>query len=270
MTSVMATSAASVDLELDLQNDFIEWVVRVTPDPDLVAAGNGTMAVELSFEYTPEIDYGSFVVNPDFMQPVDTTLIPNPGQNPYTGTTTSGLQFHDEVNGIFGNGPLDAFFVSLGSVNFDTSDPKELLRFTASACFGGMLVYQGVVAQAGGSPQAVNNGQSIIIDFFGDADNERGITGGDLLAVTNNFGNTGLADGLLLGDADDDGAVSGSDLLAVINNFGADGPHCTMVPALNVAAIPEPASIVLLVGGLLLAISRHGLRNRVKLGVGFG
>lgn len=64
--------------------------------------------------------------------------------------------------------------------------------------------------------------QSSVCDLsFGDADNDFAVSGSDLLAVTNNFGNTGPADGLLLGDADDDGSVSGSDLLAVTNNFGA-------------------------------------------------
>ncbi|MGI9429366.1 MAG: PEP-CTERM sorting domain-containing protein [Bythopirellula sp.] len=59
--------------------------------------------------------------------------------------------------------------------------------------------------------------------LFGDADNDQAVAGSDLLAVTNNFGNTGAPNGLLLGDADDDGAVAGSDLLAVTNNFGNTG-----------------------------------------------
>lgn len=78
--------------------------------------------------------------------------------------------------------------------------------------------------------------------LFGDADNDFAVAGSDLLAVTNNFGSTGPADGLLLGDADDDGAVAGSDLLAVTNNFGS-----TLPGEGNLAStpIPEPSSVAL-------------------------
>jgi len=84
--------------------------------------------------------------------------------------------------------------------------------------------------------------------LFGDADNNLTVSGSDLLAVTNNFGNTGPADGLLLGDADDNGTVSGSDLLAVTNNFGATlgalraGSSPT---AGGTTPVPEPASAIL-------------------------
>lgn len=77
--------------------------------------------------------------------------------------------------------------------------------------------------------------------LFGDADNDLAVAGSDLLAVTNNFGATGPADGLLLGDADDDGAVAGSDLLAVTNNFGSTLGSGN----LQAAAVPEPASVCL-------------------------
>jgi len=84
--------------------------------------------------------------------------------------------------------------------------------------------------------------------LFGDADNNLSVSGSDLLAVTNNFGNTGPADGLLLGDADDNGSVSGSDLLAVTNNFGA-----TLPGSLASVPVPEPrAAAVLLLGTALL------------------
>jgi len=95
----------------------------------------------------------------------------------------------------------------------------------------------------------LESGQLSIIGqdlLFGDADNDFAVSGSDLLAVTNNFGATGPADGLLLGDADDDGSVSGSDLLAVTNNFGTAASLTS--PA---ASVPEPQSAAL----LLLCIS---------------
>jgi len=83
---------------------------------------------------------------------------------------------------------------------------------------------------------------TVSLVLFGDADNNLTVSGSDLLAVTNNFGSTGLADGLLLGDADDNGTVSGSDLLAVTNNFG------TTLGALRAGSSPiaEPATVSLL------------------------
>jgi len=94
--------------------------------------------------------------------------------------------------------------------------------------------------------------------LFGDADNDQAVAGSDLLAVTNNFGATGAADGLLLGDADDDGAVAGSDLLAVTNNFGATLGSGN----LQSASVPEPASAwlaALAVSGMVTYRTRRKL-----------
>jgi len=92
--------------------------------------------------------------------------------------------------------------------------------------------------------------------LFGDADNDLAVSGSDLLAVTNNFGSTGAANGLLLGDADDDGAVSGSDLLAVTNNFGMTlvQPGQLLSGSANV---PEPAAALLLLIGLVPFAARR-------------
>lgn len=98
--------------------------------------------------------------------------------------------------------------------------------------------------------------------LFGDADNDLVVAGSDLLAVTNNFGNTGSDDGLLLGDADDDGAVSGSDLLAVTNNFGSVLEASNVEQATS-QTVPEPCSHVLAIfAGLLYAANyrRSALR----------
>ena len=75
----------------------------------------------------------------------------------------------------------------------------------------------------------------------GDANNDGLVTGADLIAVQQNFGNTGLANGLLEGDANDDGLVTGADLISVQQNFG----KAAAVP------VPEPAtaaSLFVLVG----------------------
>jgi len=78
--------------------------------------------------------------------------------------------------------------------------------------------------------------------LFGDADNNGVVSGSDLLAVTNNFGATGIANGLLLGDADDNGTVSGSDLLAVTNSFGSTlGSDTGSLAGANTLAANEAA-----------------------------
>jgi len=89
--------------------------------------------------------------------------------------------------------------------------------------------------------------------LFGDADNDGAVAGSDLLAVTNNFGSTGVANGLLLGDADDDGAVAGSDLLAVTNNFGSTLGSLESGGLESGANVPEPATAVALLLGASLA-----------------
>jgi len=88
-----------------------------------------------------------------------------------------------------------------------------------------------VVDSATGDEGEITSGWSLTIEttgtanlLFGDADNDGFVKGSDLLAVIENFGSVGLADGLLLGDADDNGAVTGGDLLSVISHFGDSLP----------------------------------------------
>ena len=76
--------------------------------------------------------------------------------------------------------------------------------------------------------------------LLGDANGDGQVTGADLIAVQQNFGKTG--DSPLAGDSNGDGQVTGADLISVQQNFGK---------ALA-APVPEPATIVLLVGCLAL------------------
>ncbi len=85
--------------------------------------------------------------------------------------------------------------------------------------------------------------------LMGDANNDGLVSGLDLIAVQQNFGNTGTADGVLLGDANDDGQVSGQDLIAVQQNFGT-------TLTLPGAPAPEPATSILL-GTCLLLVCRR-------------
>ena len=86
----------------------------------------------------------------------------------------------------------------------------------------------------------------------GDANNDLIVSGLDLIAVQEGFGNSepGEPTGLLRGDANDDGVVSGLDLIKVQENFGKAAPP---------SAIPEPAAVVLLaaLGGVIAAGRRR-------------
>ena len=74
--------------------------------------------------------------------------------------------------------------------------------------------------------------------LFGDASNDGQVTGLDLIAVQQNFGATGAADGLLPGDANDDGLVTGLDLITVQENFGS-------AMAAAASPVPEPTTLAL-------------------------
>jgi hypothetical protein len=75
--------------------------------------------------------------------------------------------------------------------------------------------------------------------LIGDANGDGQVTGADLIAVQQNFGNSG--DPGISGDANNDGLVTGADLISVQQNFGKAAA----------APVPEPttaASLLVLVG----------------------
>ena len=85
--------------------------------------------------------------------------------------------------------------------------------------------------------------------LLGDANNDKLVTGADLIAVQQNFGKDYGAgcDGMGQGDANDDCLVTGADLISVQQNFGK---------ALAAPGVPEPAALVLMLLGVVL-VRRH-------------
>ena len=81
--------------------------------------------------------------------------------------------------------------------------------------------------------------------LLGDADNDLLVTGADLIAIQENFGIIGSANGLLLGDADDNGMVTGTDIITVQQNYGSVVSISTS-PTAPVGGIPEPATAIIL------------------------
>ena len=88
----------------------------------------------------------------------------------------------------------------------------------------------------------------------GDANNDDLVTGADLISVQQNFGTAypsdPSCDGMGLGDANSDCLVTGADLITVQQNFGnvAGGQD---------AALPEPATAILILFGLSSCIQRR-------------
>jgi hypothetical protein len=89
--------------------------------------------------------------------------------------------------------------------------------------------------------------------LLGDANNDDQVTGGDLIAVQQNFGTVypsdPTCDGLGLGDANDDCQVTGGDLISVQQNFGKTQ---------NAAVVPEPLNALIL---LLPAVAMRRRRR---------
>lgn len=92
------------------------WLVEVTPDPVLVAAGNGSIAVELAFA-VDDTDLLSVDVNTAAWDHE------NPGYNPFTDTITDGLWLD-----LIGDRTFGAF----GSINFPTALPVELFTINTA------------------------------------------------------------------------------------------------------------------------------------------
>ncbi|MGI9427251.1 MAG: lamin tail domain-containing protein [Bythopirellula sp.] len=155
--------------------------------------------------------------------------------------------------------------IYLENLNLDEQDGFNWLLSESgtdgSVVAGSMIAEEGqnVPDHVGGEIGSPGPGFTGPMVLFGDADNDLAVAGSDLLAVTNNFGNTGADDGLLLGDADDDGAVAGSDLLAVTNNFGNTLPGSGAIDS-GSGQVPEPTSLA--IAGLAIAIGGVASRRR--------
>jgi hypothetical protein len=89
----------------------------------------------------------------------------------------------------------------------------------------------------------------------GDTDSDGDIDLQDLLNVQNNFG---LPSPPNLGDTDGDGDVDLQDLLNVQNNFGLNPTPAALSTA---SAVPEPATMMLLLG-MTFAVAFYGVRRR--------
>ena len=89
----------------------------------------------------------------------------------------------------------------------------------------------------------------------GDVTGDGWVGGSDLTTVITNWGMTGAthADGDLSGD----GTVSGPDYTAVINNWGSGIPMDEPMPPYEPGGVPEPATLALMLAGVLSGLLRR-------------
>ena len=115
----------------------------------------------------------------------------------------------------------------------------------------GVLTVTGTSAAAANSHVTIPISYEVVVAFLrGDANGDSMVSGLDLIAVQEGFGDRCDSDPQMvcLGDADDDGQVSGLDLIAVQENFGSA----------VAAPIPESSTLAALSWACVLSARRRG------------
>ncbi|WP_252855508.1 hypothetical protein [Aeoliella straminimaris] len=254
----------------DLDDDRVDWTFYVLPDKELLnaeppATSNGVVTAQWFFEM-PEgwLIPESFHVFSDFSNPLDSSLIDNPGLDPYTGEMIAGAVGHSNVTGQY-ESFTDAVFASFSSEPFEDGNPKPAFSFSThklspSTGNGFALWSGGFVGQAG---QMWDTGV-LVEDYFGgaipgDFNGNWQVEDGDLTLLLSNWGEqippipAGWVSNLPSAPSVDD-----SELRALLSNWGqSGGPAVTRSTARQV---PEPNSGLIITLLLGMALSAFGQR----------
>ena len=149
-----------------------------------------------------------------------------------------------------GEAPLTTL---IGTVTLDIADPSAtdtmvgLANVVAGGVNGSDIVTNAVAVDASGVSLQIVFPGSVVVE--GDFDSDSDVDGADFLIWQAGFGTIGGAT-LATGDATGDGNVDGADFLVWQANFGTG--------TAAVIAVPEPASVALLIGaGISLAARRR-------------
>ncbi|MEN0109326.1 MAG: PEP-CTERM sorting domain-containing protein [Planctomycetota bacterium] len=190
----------------------------------------GSLAVEIL------IDADMTISNPVVNASIFDT--PNPGNNSLTGGETTGLYDTDIASGDL--------FLSFGS---DVVTPGSYDLLTIDYSGSGDIDASGLVAQLGVNTAGLLETLTIAGgDIDGDTNGDGLVDATDLAAIGLNWDPTG-ANGpytRLQGDLVDDELIDASDLAEVGLNWNPTGAA---------VAVPEPTSLLMVFGGLLVGLS---------------
>jgi len=189
------------------------------------------------------------------------------GANPYTGRTVlqqATLQLGPAAHNTV---------LSLGGADIETQTGKLIFDYTGgsspAATIGGLLAASYATGWTSGqficSLADAGHGlgwmddtgaQQVIVQYaiYGDANLDTTVNNDDLFILLGNLGQSSMT--WSQGDFDNNGAVNNDDLFTLLGNLGSSGLDSAtieMLKALGVPAamIPEPGTLVLLVGGLV-------------------
>lgn len=152
--------------------------------------------------------------------------------------------------------------------DLDAADIDQLLRATSGSVPPALakfdVNFNNAVAAA---HNAANSDSAHWVTYlkgthFGDANLNGAVDFDDLLLLAQNYGNTNNATGWSLGNFDGSGGVTFDDLLLLAANYGQGTANLTPAAfaadwAAAQAIVPEPATLALAAGGLLLARRRR-------------
>jgi len=247
----------------------------VIPDASLFTSGEGSLAAEVGFTLE-----GSMFIDATVNESV--WSFAKAGSNPFTGTTTTGLELGEtEAFASFGSDPVSGPVELLtfttngatGNLNFGgyTIDEGQLGEFTGARLAQAGLNFDNIIGSASfvvGSPIDCNNdgvvnsedllcacGGANVIDAVleqtglvrGDLNANSEVDFTDFLVLSTNFGMEGV--GYVGGDLDCDGTVAFADFLGLSTNFGRSSE--------TLASVPEPAGrpwLAPLITGMLLRL----------------
>lgn len=234
------------------------WNVEVRPDVATFVA-NSSLAVELDFDFSQDVISAA-------LDPFWNVNGINPGNNPFTGTTSEGLVV-DTVN--------DTVFIAAGSELFATADWKKLASIITNSpvdnSFAGTLHWGGrTVTPSGGGASytssliAQNGSNNFGLTQFavsGDYDNSTAnnnlVSQGDLDRVLLQWGAASGAgiNAAWVNQRPTDAGVSQNELDLVLLNWGnSRNTPGAGSGSLGGGVVPEPASVALAGAGMLALV----------------